>query len=187
MHYTNGPSVSQIMAYIKLISIDQDVCGAPPNSYPLTHYNVIVCLCKQSSIIATHHYLLQCRLPYMISPLSSHPFVKQLAAVQYSLSVIRSLPRVIVVLNHTLNWALLAVIRLNVNLNPQYDYLVSLESSGYREFHGINPQKSSQHFLPRIATAKTELPDITKNCQFCSFLAFFKIVGPFCHNDILEL
>ena len=104
MHYTNGPSVSQIMAYIKLISIDQDVCGAPPNSYPLTHYNVIVCLCKQSSIIATHHYLLQCRLPYMISPLSSHPFVKQLAAVQYSLSVIRSLPRVMVVLNHTLNW-----------------------------------------------------------------------------------
>ena len=104
MHYTNGPSVSQIMAYIKLISIDQDVCGAPPNSYPLTHYNVIVCLCKQSSIIATHHYLLQCRLPYMISPLSSHSFVKKLAAVQYSLSVIRSLPRVIVVLNHTLNW-----------------------------------------------------------------------------------
>ena len=98
--------------------------------------------------------------------------------------------------------ALLAVIRLNVNLNPQYDYLVSLESSGYREFHGINPQiipnittpgpgtfscQSSQHFLPRIATAKTELPDLTKKRQFCAFSAFFKFVQPFCHNDFLEL
>ena len=98
--------------------------------------------------------------------------------------------------------ALLAVIRLNINLNPQYDYLVSLESSGYREFHGINPQiipnittpgpgifscQISQHFLPRIATVKTELPDITRNCHICAFSAFFKIVWPFCHNDVLEL
>ena len=50
---------------------------------------------------------------------------------------------------------------------------ISLESSGYREFHGINPQKSSQHFLPRIATAKTELPDITKKLPILFIFGIF--------------
>ena len=89
--------------------------------------------------------------------------------------------------------ALLAVIRLNINLIGKL-WLQRISWNQPPNHPKYHHPRAGYLFLPKQPTFSAQncyCQDRTtryyKNRQFCAFLAFFKIVGPFCHNDVLEL